>query len=576
MDWKILGCSLVLLIAISKVSADDHVEIETSLGKIFGLQKASRGEFLGIPFAKPPTGENRFLPPVPVQSYQDFKAFDFGPICVQTGYFLEKDRGKILGEEDCLSLNVYTPGKFDATEKKPVLVWIHGGGFTLGSAKEYDPEPLMRSQDILVVTINYRLGHLGFLTFGNSIVSGNMGLRDQIEALRWIQEHIEQFGGDPNKVTIFGESAGAASVQYLQLSPLAENLFSGVIAQSGTALLYRKDDEVSKNWRTANMIGEIFNCSCTDTYDQSLLRCLQNVPAEEFHKVTSVLGQSLDPSDPYYGAAAVAPVVDAYVADPVLPLKPMEALLMGKFNKVPLMTGTNKNEGSIVQFLLNAIKDHFDALYGTWSASMMQISASYNKSEITEFDRLKARVAHQYYYPGLDKVPDNRDDLDKLFQLFNDVTFLSPDQKVAELVSEHTEVFNYLLVHSSEITFAKFFGADPSFSPVHGDDIIYLFANSELAPNLETPEDKAVSAKMVQYWTNFAKYGKPTITDDDADLPAWSPYLHDKNYLELKPEPEMKKNIHPERMLFWQKLMWQDMEHEARLKNCGNTCPCKN
>ena len=191
---------------------------------------------------------------------------------------------------------------------------------------------------ISLVTLNYRLGTFGFLSFGNDLVSGNMGLRDQIEALKWVNKNIHHFGGDPARVTIFGESAGGISVHALQLSPAAKGLFSGAIAQSGTMLMVKElDPEVSKDWRTSRALAETVNCSSLE-YDSEMLSCLQDIDALDLllksqkPLIWSPTEANSDWADPWIR-------VDSYASDPVMPLNPLDAMKTGDFNPVPLMIG---------------------------------------------------------------------------------------------------------------------------------------------------------------------------------------------------------------------------------------------
>jgi len=221
---------------------------------------------------------------------------------------------------------------------KAVMLWIHGGGFTIGSGSDYDPIYFME-KDVVVVTINYRLGPLGFLTFGNDLASGNLGLRDQQLAIQWTRNYIQNFGGNPNKITIFGESAGGGSVHAQVLSHLNQGLIHGAIAQSGNILYTPIDDRPEK---MAMKVGEKFNCSSNDL-DEKMLDCLQEIPAQEL-----IEGTALDPSD-WFGDDNLifAPVVDHFCSNPFMPIHPLEAVKSGAYNKIPYMSGTTKEDGAL-------------------------------------------------------------------------------------------------------------------------------------------------------------------------------------------------------------------------------------
>ncbi|NWR64616.1 SASB hydrolase, partial [Bucorvus abyssinicus] len=222
-------------------------EVTITLGRLKGRQTNVKGTdrlvnvFLGIPFAKAPVGSLRFSPPEPPEPWNDLRdATSYPPLCPQDLSMLkiaEKNfKEKHLPfrtSEDCLYLNVYSPAGSNKKDKLPVMVWIHGGNFIFGGASRYDGSALSAYENIVIVIIQYRLGLLGFFNTGDEHARGNWGFLDQVAALRWIQENIEQFGGDPGSVTLFGVSAGSCSVFAHVLSPLSKGLFHKAISESG-------------------------------------------------------------------------------------------------------------------------------------------------------------------------------------------------------------------------------------------------------------------------------------------------------------------------------------------------------
>ena len=312
--------------------------MSTELGNITGLLVGNQYRFLGIPYAEPPLGDLRFKPPKPGGTFENLEATAYGAICVQTSFDWDSI-GEIIGEEDCLFLNVFTPqipkpGTHQA-HLRSVIFWIHGGDFSVGSSNQYDPSDLVK-QDIVVVTFNYRLGAFGFLNFGNTVLSGNMGIRDQIQALTWTNKYIKGFGGDPSKITIFGDSAGGISVHALHLSPLAEGMFVGAIAQSGSMLNIRCIPEISKDWRISVNLAKEFNCSSL-LLDLAMLDCLQYLSYERLQTATG--GFKMDDYKSNFGQSIFSPSTDEFSSNPVLPIDPLKAVLMGSFNRVPLLTG---------------------------------------------------------------------------------------------------------------------------------------------------------------------------------------------------------------------------------------------
>merc|ERR550517_2093920 len=226
-----------------------------------------------------------------------------------------------------------------------VMVWIHGGAFVEGAGQYYHPRPLMKS-NVVVVSINYRLGGLGFLNFGNRHVSGNQGLWDQALAIEWVRENILGFGGDADRVTIFGESAGGMSVHAQILSPVNQGKLAGGIAQSGTMLAFQMEKLPPRRVQaTARDVSSKLGCGGQLT--KATLSCLQDVPIERLMEATSSADQNADDE------IAWGPVVDDFSTKPFMPTPPLEAMMEGKFNRVPFISGTVKHDGALLYHLPN-------------------------------------------------------------------------------------------------------------------------------------------------------------------------------------------------------------------------------
>src|SRR5215469_11864492 len=298
--------------------------VETRYGTVEGLERGGVGQFRGIPFAAPPTGRRRWRPPAPPEPWPGVRdATRFSPIAPQP-----PNRISIISrpeslpqDEDCLTLNVFTPGP--GSGARPVMVWIHGGGFTAGSGRNpwYDGTSFARD-GVVVVTINYRLGALGFLHLEELPGSGNCGLLDQVAALRWVQENIAAFGGDPANVTVFGESAGGMSVGALLGMPAAAGLFHRAIPQSGAASSVQAAVEAG------------------DVADRVLARlggldALLAAPADRVLQAQAEVTEELGPR-----RLGFRPVVDGGY----LPRPPLEAVRAGSAAPVALLTGTNRDE----------------------------------------------------------------------------------------------------------------------------------------------------------------------------------------------------------------------------------------
>ncbi|XP_063621703.1 esterase FE4-like, partial [Cydia splendana] len=287
--------------------------------------------FKGIPYAQPPVGQLRFRAPLPPQSWKDMlrKATEYGSICMQTGSVFQ-------GSENCLFLNVFTKSLHCRT---PVMVYIHGGSYISGSGNEFGPKFLVK-QDVVLVTLNYRLEVLGFLSVGTPKVPGNAGMKDQVAALKWIKENIAKFGGDPDNVTIFGESAGACSVTHHILSPMTRGLFHKVIAQSGTSVHDWAIGEGSKS--RAFRVGKYLGRDTNNTTE--LLEFLRSLPAANLTNLT--IATSTD-DEMYRGISArFLPVVEKkfYNVEAFLNEYPLDTLQSKIIRKVPLILGYNSAE----------------------------------------------------------------------------------------------------------------------------------------------------------------------------------------------------------------------------------------
>ncbi|GLG95967.1 Carboxylic ester hydrolase [Gryllus bimaculatus] len=294
--------------------------------------------FQGIPYAKPPVGPLRFKPPQPPEPWNGiYKAQEEPPVCPQ------RENGVFRGQEDCLYLNVYTQ-EINPQNLKPVMFWIHGGGFVIGSGNTdmYGPDYLVDA-GVLLVTFNYRLGVLGFLSLDNEDCTGNMGLKDQVAALLWVQQNIESFGGDPNNVTIFGESAGAICVSFHMVSPMTKGLFHKAIAQSGSALNHYAYTFLSKSRSFA--VGQRLGLKTKD--EKELFSFLQNVDLEKLVKEAENIIARVENTS---GLRIVfVPTVEKVVPGQQPYLAQHQEILLknGQFHHVPYMTGTVTHEGMI-------------------------------------------------------------------------------------------------------------------------------------------------------------------------------------------------------------------------------------
>jgi carboxylesterase type B len=326
--------SLFCLINSCLTDTTDSFVVDIENGKITGEKHDDYIAFLSIPYAQAPVGDLRFALPQPyVQKWENVKEFkNYGDVCAQYDHF----GYDFKGSEDCLFLNVFVPKTVvRSDEKVPVIFYIHGGAFMFGGSNFYGPENIMESQNMILVTVNYRLGVLGFLSTEDEVLPGNLGLKDQVEALKWVQRNIEAFNGDPKKVTIVGYSAGGASVHLHYMSSLTDGLFSNGISHSGVAINPWVMQENAR--QKAEELG--IHMGCPEDH-KDLLECLRKESVSDLVMFAMTYQQFLyNPFSPF--AVVVEPESDsAFITD-----HPLNLLKEGKFKKLPWILSQTQDEG---------------------------------------------------------------------------------------------------------------------------------------------------------------------------------------------------------------------------------------
>ena len=466
--------------------------VKTANGVVEGINDSGVLIFKGIPFARPPVGNLRWRPPQPPMDWQGVrKVQNFGPGCMQRPIFSDMKFRFPKKSENCLYLNVWTPTKSDKA-KLPVLVYFYGGGFIAGDGSEYryDGENMARNKGIVTVTANYRLGVFGFLSYPGLTkesphhASGDYGLLDQVQVLRWVKKNIASFGGDPKKVTIDGESAGSISVSGLMASPLSKNLFRGAVGESGgmfgpiapSSLKEGEQDGV----RFAKMVGA------------KSLSDLRAIPASELLKAAGKKGSPRFPV-----------VVDGYY----LPQSPNKIFTEGKQAHVPLLLGWNSEEMNYHAILQDhkPTPDNFvkavDSIYGKNAGEILKLFPHSNEKEVIE---------------SATNLASDR------FTLFS-------TWKWAELQSKtgNAPVYRYYFARPRPVMRDSSGQTNRPTGAVHSAEIEYVMGNLPTNRVYDwKPGDYKVSYIFQDFVANFVKKGNP----NGLGVPKWIPYNEGKDH----------------------------------------------
>ena len=461
--------------------------VETRYGKVQGYEQGSISVWKGIPFAQPPTGERRFRAPQPPEPWTGVReATAFSSMAPQ----VQEAPAGLVGanravdlrpmSEDCLSVNIWSPGA--EGEKRPVMVWIHGGAFTLGSASDpwYDGTSFAANHNIVVVTLNYRLGILGFvylkdLAGADAGYTGNCGLLDQIAALHWVRENIAAFGGDPDQVTVMGESAGAMSIGTLLGMKASHGLFQRAILQSGAG------SDLTTRPRATNVAQALLAKLGLET---SQLAALADVPLEALLKIQPELGRE------FGGILAYSPMIDGET----LPQHPSAMIAQGSAANVAILAGTNRDEWRLF--------------------AMMSGGPKVDEEQLTRIFGDEARPALAVY---TEARTDTSSEL-AWIDIMSDLVFRMPAIRLAELqVRQGAPVWMY-----------RFDWQSPAFGGVLGaaHAVELPFVWNTLDPEIsrrftgDSPSRQPLADLMHASWAVFIRSGNPAI----ASLPAWPPY----------------------------------------------------
>ena len=455
---------LAALLLVLNASAQDPI-VRTAQGYIKGSNENDIAVFKGIPYAEPPVDARRYLPPVPHTPWTDtLNTQQFGPSASQP------EGPKAIGSEDCLYLNLYTP-KAD-NQKRPVVLWVHGGSMTAGSGKSMNGHAFADNDDIVTITINYRLGAYGFLYLGDLDEkygqSGNLGLLDVIRALQWVHENVAAFGGDPNKITVMGESAGAKLLSAVMVAPASKGLFSQAILESGSVQCIR-DTITAKNERT--LLLKELGLNAKDAKELLTLPADQVIRAQG--KITAGIG----------GNSFFGPVYDGIT----IPEDAYRYAKQGKITGVKAIIGTNEDEGAAF-----APKDPTNA----------------NTRVFQPLFRTNAPMANTYYQTLL----KTDSPYVALVKTMTQYMYQMHSYRFAKALTDaHTPVWMYRYKYENGKT----------LNARHGDELRYIWGAARIAssPTADTAK-KQLAKSLHGAWVSFIKTGNPNCPS----LPQWPKY----------------------------------------------------
>ena len=552
-----------------------EVIARTKYGKIMGLSETYVNsstpfkvvkKFLGIPFAAPPTGKLRFRPPQTPSPWKPdiYNASQFKSPCLQliesgTILFYKNFWPKFNSKdysEDCLYLNIYVPAEnhtisvYRESSGFPVMLYIHGGGYEVGSPVA-SPGDQLALRGVVVVTIQYRLNAFGFVTTGSSAAPGNYGMLDQVAALKWVHENIAAFGGNPLKVTIFGESAGGSSVALHILSPLSRDYFHQAISISGVDFSPFSYSTLTAAVNFTRQIAQTVNCTIED--NARLVDCLRSVDARKI---------------PVDGFNTWRPVIDrTFLMD-----SPRQLRKQGNFSKVPFMAGFTKNEGSYFVPNLKS-KLHLSHFTNEIKRALKFISNYNFDLPGTANSLIMAALEFQYLpRPQSNHTPSLEQNL---YDIVTDYSFAAPTHAVLFRHTDKAQGFMYQFQYNS---------SSQRRPMSHLSDIPYIFGlpfanfidkNSREAFN---DQDRNISNTIITLFTNFAKYGHPTPSPVHGTV--WKEFNSvSKKYLSIKTELNMAAFFEPERMAFWNEYypkLLELIDKDFRVKeqeNCSSSAP---
>ncbi|KAJ2942464.1 hypothetical protein O0L34_g16069 [Tuta absoluta] len=511
----------------SQTLAQETQIVATQQGKIEG-SLSSNGlyyEFLGIPYGVPV----KFRAPTDPPKLKDiFKANNRLNFCPQfpSHYPLAYPST----DEDCLTLNVFTPG-LNSNTSLPVMVFLHGGDFGIGSGSPsfYGPQYLV-SHGVIAVTLNYRLNAYGFLNLGLKEAPGNAGLKDIRQALRWIKKNIANFGGDEDNVTVFGQGSGGTAAIMLTLSESCKGLFHRIISESGT--LYSPTSFDYKPLETAKHLAKSLDLNTNDP--DELLQLYTESPIA---KVLEAISKQMNPKSVFL------PSVEEEFDDeePFLLDTPYTLLMEKRFNPVPMIIGINTVEGLTSTLDYNTITSQMDRIKNEDFSALDQRNLFVPKDERDEF----REMLKEAYFSN---ITSDEALVGGLINLNSDFSFVGPLSLFADMYSNASdvEVFEYIFNYIGNRNLGRLLTNSSLPATANQDELFYIFELERLPLPMDENDARIVTF-MTMMWTNFAKFGTPT---PDPESGSWLPH----HYLAIALEPQYVAPLTPDRAAFWRSL----------------------
>ncbi|XP_050334505.1 juvenile hormone esterase [Bactrocera neohumeralis] len=533
--------------------------LTTALGKIRGTLLPSQigrnfYAFRGIPYAKPPVGALRFKPPEPVDQWFDiFDATFDGPRCPQPGLYSDDV------SEDCLRVNIYTrdlPTENEPNVKKPVIVFIHPGGFYAlsGQSKNFAGPQYFMDRNILLVTFNYRLGSLGFMSTGTEEALGNMGLKDQVMLLRWVKLHISRFGGDPNSVTLLGYGAGAISITLHMVSPMSKNLFHKAIVMSGavTGQWPLPVEQLNLAVRQAALLH------CTTENLTDMMSCLNSKHYLEYANTLPHMFE-FGRNNPLI---LWKPVIEPdYGQERFLTEDPVRSYQNGNFMKIPIITGMTKDEfaGQAISILesprlLKTLAHNFEQI----APICFLYSANSPRSQNISMELKNAYFGRESLeYAGT---------LQPMVELFSDALTGFGVHRFVHLAARSTKVYYYRFSFQGQRSHI-YYPTNKPYGVVHHDDLMYLFVEPSVS-RMFTEDDREyqIVDKLTRMFTAFAYKGDPNKQSDEKlrDI-RWRAFSFKRqHYLDIGEEIVLREGLNTHRYEVWKRLFPLNWKRQSK------------